>query len=599
NEEQGTCSSRWTNMDDNLTSRMWGVFDETGVFLALCRHGFVLLVADMVRSGELAKYPLAITNVLLQAFGPDLCIGYDIGCKFGTTVKTSPLGDLATELNFRSLVGSFHGHAHGRICQLSHLATYVEGLGLEDLEGCERFFSKSNALAALVRYASVFHRQQSIVNYMQHMDNYETYASLSKIFLVDNYKQALGILQSEPLLQKMMEQHGITDPTVFTTWLAEEKAYLSQLLSEPPEETLEMEYYQSLVEFYKCQEELDKGAIFYNTTPSNIGQRDYTKSTKTKRRHDIEKRDNCLKRVHELEAKLHVMQRWEPGSTQWKAAAEKVTLREYRRAIDKLESLVVARLFELSKMNKSQTCYKLRRHIANALKARSKAIKAALEKYNTTVAACTPLAPQLTWDDIVDYAFLADFDLLRDTRDDVHQKPWASQTIRVICDQYFRMQRAREEIDRLNVEIRRVVTYIADETTFLRAKESSLAQTNPLLAHQIALYRLERGRANTTHSTRFTKLAKNSKFTGQVTKGRSIHLPTISVESRDETSSDIHIDEDNAEDEEDEEDEGDDEDEDEEDDDEEQEEEAFDIAYEVIKVTSDDHFLHQDDHHDW
>src|SRR6266576_2940423 len=110
-----------------------------------------------------AKYPLAITNILLQVFGCDLCIGYDIGCKFGTTVKNSPLGDLATRLNFRSLVGSFHGHAHGRICQLSHLVTYVEGLGLEDLEGCERFFSKSNALAASIRYASVFHRQQSTV----------------------------------------------------------------------------------------------------------------------------------------------------------------------------------------------------------------------------------------------------------------------------------------------------------------------------------------------------------------------------------------------------------------------------------------------------
>ncbi|SRR6266550_748498 len=104
------------------------------------------------------------------------------------------------------------------------------------------------------------------------------------------------------------------------------------------------------------REELDKGDIFYNTTPSNIGQRDYTKSTEMKRRHVIEKRDNCLKRVHELEVKLHITQRWEPGSTQWKAAAAKVTLREYRRAVDKLKSLVVSRLFELSKMNMSQTC---------------------------------------------------------------------------------------------------------------------------------------------------------------------------------------------------------------------------------------------------
>lgn len=30
-----------------------GFFDETGVFLALCQHGFVLVLADMVQSGEL------------------------------------------------------------------------------------------------------------------------------------------------------------------------------------------------------------------------------------------------------------------------------------------------------------------------------------------------------------------------------------------------------------------------------------------------------------------------------------------------------------------------------------------------------------------
>ena len=40
-------------MADNLTSRMWKIFDETGVFLALCRHGFALVAADMVRSGEM------------------------------------------------------------------------------------------------------------------------------------------------------------------------------------------------------------------------------------------------------------------------------------------------------------------------------------------------------------------------------------------------------------------------------------------------------------------------------------------------------------------------------------------------------------------
>ena len=40
-------------MSDGKTAWMWGTFDETGVFVALCRHGFVMLVADMVRSGEM------------------------------------------------------------------------------------------------------------------------------------------------------------------------------------------------------------------------------------------------------------------------------------------------------------------------------------------------------------------------------------------------------------------------------------------------------------------------------------------------------------------------------------------------------------------
>ena len=52
-------------------------------------------------------------------------------------------------------------------------------MGLEDLEGCEQFFSKLNALASSLRYTSVFHQQQNIIEFMKHMDNFETYSNLS------------------------------------------------------------------------------------------------------------------------------------------------------------------------------------------------------------------------------------------------------------------------------------------------------------------------------------------------------------------------------------------------------------------------------------
>jgi hypothetical protein len=40
-------------MDDIKTKKAWGIYDETGIFVAVCRHGFSLVIADMVQSGEL------------------------------------------------------------------------------------------------------------------------------------------------------------------------------------------------------------------------------------------------------------------------------------------------------------------------------------------------------------------------------------------------------------------------------------------------------------------------------------------------------------------------------------------------------------------
>ena len=51
--EMNPCAGRWKNMDDQKTKKTWGVYDETGIVLAVCRHGFLLQMVDMVQSGEL------------------------------------------------------------------------------------------------------------------------------------------------------------------------------------------------------------------------------------------------------------------------------------------------------------------------------------------------------------------------------------------------------------------------------------------------------------------------------------------------------------------------------------------------------------------
>ena len=53
------CIEGWKNAGPDERKRMWQMFVETGVFVAVCRHGFLLLLCDMIQSGELYVSPLS------------------------------------------------------------------------------------------------------------------------------------------------------------------------------------------------------------------------------------------------------------------------------------------------------------------------------------------------------------------------------------------------------------------------------------------------------------------------------------------------------------------------------------------------------------
>ncbi|KAJ3775255.1 hypothetical protein FB446DRAFT_638291 [Lentinula raphanica] len=531
--EESSCANRWKNLSEELTAKMWGVYEETGIFLSLCRHSFVLLVVDMVNSGELAKYPFAILEKLFNVIGEDIAMGYDIGCGFGATIAKSPLGETAKRLHFTSLVGAFHGHAHSRLCQTSHLCTYIKGLGLEHLEQCEPWFSASNELASTVRHMNIFHRRQAIARYCYHQDNFEAYSRLSK-FIVDNYKQALEIEATRPALAKTMTDLGIPSVETFNQWLEEERDYLNSLKKEPPEETLQMEYYKKLVKLQDAESKLSTStSLWVHYTPDSIDQ---TSKIETQRRHALESRDDLKAEVQLLELRLGIKDRWVSGSEDWERVKKMVITAKYQKALDRLEGLVVARLFELTKLNMSHTGYKLRKHIANALKTRSQAIRTAVAMYNE--AASELNRPALTWEQVLDYSFLSDFDLLREARRDIRSEPWAQPAGRLALDQYYKLLRAPEEIERLNKEITSLLTYIHEESTYIQLKANELQHESPLLAIQIQKYGWERARCNDMHILRLQKLAKIPGFTGSLIPGRGALYPLIQA-AKDTAS--IHI----------------------------------------------------------
>ncbi|KAI6002559.1 hypothetical protein EDC04DRAFT_2871863 [Pisolithus marmoratus] len=420
--DSNPCAGHWKNMDDVKTKKAWGVYDETGIFMVVCCHGTCLLMADMVQSGKCAKYPLAVVSKLMAAFSDGLG---------GGTLSTSTLGPQARALNHTCLVGAFHGHAHHQLCQLSHLTLYMEGLGLEDLETCEHTFSKFNALAST----------QAINTYFEHNDNFEIYANLTK-FLFNNYKQVLRIIHdSKTILPNLKHDLSIDNDTIFHRWLEEEKKYLEGLTHKPLEETLQMEYWQKLgkleVSSQRLHVILDMWNAFKpaNTTTYSGDTRNYNKN---------------LLLVQELECKLDISSCWVPEDKEWQNVGCLVANWEYHCALDNLESLVVAQLFELTKMNRAGTGYKLWKHIAKALQTHSAAIKAALNCYNKS-----------------------DSDLLWDMCEDISKHPWAHPTVQFA-----------EEMEHLNIEICQVITYIHDEEHFLHTCEEKINDIHPALAHQ-------------------------------------------------------------------------------------------------------------------
>ncbi|KAJ7857406.1 hypothetical protein B0H13DRAFT_2237713 [Mycena leptocephala] len=472
-DEEDGCAERWQNMKEEVTVHAWGMYDETGIFPALCRHGFVLIVVDMVKGGELSKYGFAVTNHLMRVLG-EIAVGYDIGCKFGKMVKLHPrLKKLAADNNFRALVGAFHGHSHNRRCQLVNLTTYVKGVGLEPLEGCDRF-----------------HRQQAITTYMKHTDAFDTYQNLS-LLLCNRYRRALAIKSTLQVLEGTMRELGVNTQLEFEQWLEKEKAHLRTLSKEWLQKTLEMEYYQKLVNLQ-------------DVDTSNAACRD-TASTHAGAASDT------LAAVHDLELRLGVESRWVEGDERWVAAAA-------MRALDNLGGLIIARVLSWG----NAICRRL--HIAKALQARSKAVKTAITSYNAAAEAMTPQMPTLDWEQVVEYAFLSDFDLLREGRDDIREEPWALPAGRAAMDQHFKLLRADEEIQRLNVEIRRFVTYIYDEDEFLGRESQRLQEEGELaLAHQVVLLRSERSRFMPLHTSRLAELSKLRGFTGEHRPGLSPH----------------------------------------------------------------------------
>ena len=214
------------------------------------------------------KYPLAIVNRLLDLYGSDIGLGYDIMCGFIKTLMQSSLGAKAVGLHLQGIVPAFHGHAHNRNCQVHWHPLYMEGVGLEDFEECERTFFRSNELASVTRLASPFHRQQQIDEhfYFHDLDKHAASGSyfpcyresdlqpkFSGNFIYQNYWQALEKIENNGESLALLAARLGTKPEDYEAYLGSEREYLQNLLVEPANVAEKAEYMDYLTKLYRLQ----------------------------------------------------------------------------------------------------------------------------------------------------------------------------------------------------------------------------------------------------------------------------------------------------------------------------------------------------------
>ncbi|KAI6000026.1 hypothetical protein EDD15DRAFT_2362606 [Pisolithus albus] len=518
-----TCTDNWTAakaVEENQIQ----VFEQTGIFLMACRHGFVECIAEMKRSGELAKYGLAAVNRLLNICGQDQAVGHDVGCASKKTIASSSLGKEAQEKRLKVVVNAFHGFAHNRMCQLENHPLYQIGFGNEDLETCERIFSSSNNTAPLIRHASEFHWKQFLDLHFSQWDS-DKYLELTGRFLYNNYKQALCIIQTYSAeLERFKRSKDITDND-FESWHREELEYLKRCAGESDATSIAAQYVELLEKLNFA--EATYGSVtqvpyltytpaeFTSTAGLNESARQGTNAVNAKYASALRKYQLQLNVVANFEHQHNIIDRWTPLHREYINAREYTKHRVFIRTVEELEGLVVQRMFELSKANLAKMGYKMHKHISKANSRRSAAIRAALERYNKLAPRQRPPRPKLDYAEVIGYSVLGEFSLLKHSRYEVLEKPWALPDNREMMMKYFKLQRSQEEITRLNVEIRRLQAWLDFDGEKMKVAAQAFRDSGSSeLASEMESMYAERVRVNDFHRTQLQKIYEMPGYTG-------------------------------------------------------------------------------------
>ncbi|KAL0568123.1 hypothetical protein V5O48_013862 [Marasmius crinis-equi] len=165
------CEASFTAADEQREKASTQFFDYTVLMVLLCHHDCVLWIANMTSAGERQHYVLALLDKLFQHLPEWFRIGllYDIGCQLHRScIKWDFLDDYIDRIEFA--ISVFHAFGHHWPCQLIYHPRKRELFGLNNGEGCERFWHSISCLILYLRVCGYYQRLYTLDCQIEHAD---------------------------------------------------------------------------------------------------------------------------------------------------------------------------------------------------------------------------------------------------------------------------------------------------------------------------------------------------------------------------------------------------------------------------------------------
>ncbi|KAL0562509.1 hypothetical protein V5O48_019578, partial [Marasmius crinis-equi] len=156
-----------------------------------------------------------------------------------------------------------------------------------------------------------------------------------------------------PLFAELCEDLGLTEEDC-ERFLNEEREHFSKVHEDPPDLVAKLDYVELLQKLRK-HEDLSKEAnrLYENASTDRKVAPDKVRSLLTRARTALERVKDTLEDVRVFETEHDHYRRWKSTDQEYQETLTAMRGRNYRRALEKLERLVVQCLLELTKLNMS------------------------------------------------------------------------------------------------------------------------------------------------------------------------------------------------------------------------------------------------------